>query len=148
MALGLTQPLTEMSTSYISWGVKAAGAWGWQPYHLHVLTVLISGSLNLREPSGPFQACKGIAFLYRFVVGKNYKEELGIDDSCSWQWIDDSCSWQWIDDSCSWQWIDDSCSWQCIDDSCSWQWIHDSSSWQWIKRVRNRNLFVSWGRSN
>jgi len=28
MALGLTQPLTEMSTSNISWGVKAAGAYG------------------------------------------------------------------------------------------------------------------------
>jgi len=26
MALGLTQPLTEMSTKNISWGVKAAGA--------------------------------------------------------------------------------------------------------------------------
>jgi hypothetical protein len=26
LALGLTQPVTEMSTSYISWGVKAAGA--------------------------------------------------------------------------------------------------------------------------
>jgi len=25
MALGLTQPLTEMSTGDISWGVKAAG---------------------------------------------------------------------------------------------------------------------------
>ena len=38
MALGLTQPLTEMSTRGISWGVKAVGAQGWQPYHLHVLT--------------------------------------------------------------------------------------------------------------
>jgi len=28
MALGLTQPLTEMSTKNISWGVKAAGAYG------------------------------------------------------------------------------------------------------------------------
>jgi hypothetical protein len=28
MALGSTQPLTEMSTRNISWGVKAAGAWG------------------------------------------------------------------------------------------------------------------------
>ena len=28
MALGLTQPLTEMSTRNISWGVKAAGAYG------------------------------------------------------------------------------------------------------------------------
>jgi len=26
MVLGLTQPLTEMSTTNISWGVKAAGA--------------------------------------------------------------------------------------------------------------------------
>jgi len=26
MTLGLTQPLTEMSTRNISWGVKAAGA--------------------------------------------------------------------------------------------------------------------------
>ena len=42
-------------------GAKAAGAWGWQPYHLHVLIVLKSGSLNLLEPSGPVQACNGIA---------------------------------------------------------------------------------------
>ena len=61
MAVGSTQPLTEMSTRSISWGVKAAGAYGWQPYHLHVSTVLKSGSLNLLEPSGPVQACNGIA---------------------------------------------------------------------------------------
>jgi hypothetical protein len=36
MALGSTQPLTEMSTRNIFWGVKAAGAYGWQPDHLHV----------------------------------------------------------------------------------------------------------------
>jgi hypothetical protein len=36
VALGSTQPLTEMSTENISWGVKVAGAYGWQPYHLHV----------------------------------------------------------------------------------------------------------------
>jgi hypothetical protein len=29
MALGLTQPLTEMSTRNVSLGVKAAGAWSW-----------------------------------------------------------------------------------------------------------------------
>ena len=40
---------------------KAAGAQGCQPYHLHVLTVLKSGSLNLLEPSGPVQVCNGIA---------------------------------------------------------------------------------------
>jgi len=42
-------------------GVKAAGAYGLQPYHLHVPIVLKSGSLNLLEPSGPVQACSGIA---------------------------------------------------------------------------------------
>ena len=53
--------LTEMSTRNISWEVKVAGSWGWQPYHLHVPTVFKSGSLNLLEPSGPVQACNGIA---------------------------------------------------------------------------------------
>jgi len=38
MALGLTQPLTEISTRDISLGVKVASAYGWQPYH-HVLIV-------------------------------------------------------------------------------------------------------------
>ena len=42
-------------------GVKAASVWGWQPYHLHVPTVLKSGRLILLEPSGPVQACNGIA---------------------------------------------------------------------------------------
>ena len=44
MPLGLTQPLTQMLeaestpqlTRNISFGVKAAGAWGWQRCHLHV----------------------------------------------------------------------------------------------------------------
>jgi len=53
MALGLTQPLTEMSTRNISWGLKAAGAWGWQAYRLHVSTVWKAGSFNFLEPSGP-----------------------------------------------------------------------------------------------
>jgi len=60
MALGSTQPLTEKSTSNISWGVKVAGAYGWQPYHLHVPIVLKYGKLSLLEPSGPVQACNGI----------------------------------------------------------------------------------------
>ena len=61
MALGSTQPLTEMSTRNFSWGVKAAGAYGWQPYHFHMPIVLKSGNLNLLEPSGPMQVCNGIA---------------------------------------------------------------------------------------
>jgi hypothetical protein len=43
------------------WVVKAAGAWGWQPYHLQVPIVLKPGSLTLLEPSGPVEACNGIA---------------------------------------------------------------------------------------
>jgi hypothetical protein len=50
-----------MSTRGISWGVKAAGAYGWQPYYLHVPIAWKSGSLNLMEPSGSVQACIGIA---------------------------------------------------------------------------------------
>jgi hypothetical protein len=42
-------------------GVKAAGAWGWQPCYLHVPIFLKSESLNLLEPSGPVKACNVIA---------------------------------------------------------------------------------------
>jgi hypothetical protein len=62
MALGSTQPLTEISTSNNSRReAKVAGGYGWQPYHFHVTIVLKSGSLKLLEPSGPVQACNGIA---------------------------------------------------------------------------------------
>ena len=44
-----------------NWAVKAAVAYGWQPYHLHKPIVLKSGSLKLLEPPGPVQACNGIA---------------------------------------------------------------------------------------
>ena len=57
MALGLTLPLTEMSTRNISW-------WGKQPYHLHVPNVFKSGSLNLLQPSGPVQVYNGIALSF------------------------------------------------------------------------------------
>jgi hypothetical protein len=65
MALRSTQHLTEMSNMNISCGVKAAGALGWQPYHLHVPIVLKSGSLNFVETSGPVQACTGIVLPFK-----------------------------------------------------------------------------------
>ena len=71
MALGLTQPLTEMSTRNISWWVKVAGAYGRRPYHLHVPIVLKSGSLNLLELSGPVLACNGIALPFTVSPFKN-----------------------------------------------------------------------------
>jgi hypothetical protein len=61
LALVATQPLTEMNTRIISWGVKEADAYSWQPYHLHVPIILKSGSLNLLELSGQVQACTGVA---------------------------------------------------------------------------------------
>jgi hypothetical protein len=68
VALGLTEPLTEMSTRNNSWGVKAAGAYGWQAYHIHVLIVLKYGSLNLLELYGPVQAYNGITFIRLFNI--------------------------------------------------------------------------------
>ena len=53
MVLGSTQPLTEINTWNISWGVKAAGKLGTQPCHFHVPIVMKTGSLNIMEPSGP-----------------------------------------------------------------------------------------------
>jgi hypothetical protein len=40
-----------MGTRNISRGVKVTGVYGWQPYHLHVPTVIKYGSLNLLEHS-------------------------------------------------------------------------------------------------
>jgi hypothetical protein len=41
-------------------GVKAAGARGWQSYHLHMPIILKYGSLNHLDLLGPVQACNGI----------------------------------------------------------------------------------------
>jgi hypothetical protein len=49
-------------------GVKAAGAQGWQPCHLHVPIVLKSGSLKLLEASGPVKACNGIALPFTLLT--------------------------------------------------------------------------------
>ena len=74
VALELTQPLTEMSTSNISWEAKEADAQGWQPYHVRVPIVLKSGSLNLLEPSGPVQACNGIVYHLKHVTNVNQNQ--------------------------------------------------------------------------
>ena len=65
MALGSTEPVTEMGTRKVFCGVKAAGASGWQTYWYHIHTVFKSGSLNLLETSRPVQASKWIALLLR-----------------------------------------------------------------------------------
>jgi hypothetical protein len=54
MALGSTQPLTEMSSRNISWGVKTAGA--------KTLSLSCSDCLEMWEPqtAGPLRACPGL----------------------------------------------------------------------------------------
>jgi len=81
MALGSTRPLTEMSTRNVSWG---KGGRCWQPYHLHMPIVLISGSLKLLEPSGPVQACNGIALPLPLLL--RCKTSINPRPKFSWQW--------------------------------------------------------------
>jgi hypothetical protein len=59
MALGSSQPLTEMRTRNISWG---KGGW----CYLHVPIVLKSRSLSLLETSGPVKVCNVIALALAF----------------------------------------------------------------------------------
>jgi len=67
--LVVTQHLTEIGTRNTSWEVKLAGAWGWQPCHLHVPIVLKSSTFKLLEPSGPVQACTRIALPFHILRG-------------------------------------------------------------------------------
>jgi hypothetical protein len=56
MDLGSTQPLTEMSTRNISWGLNTAGAYGWKP-----TTFMCRLSRNLGpRPPGTLWACPGL----------------------------------------------------------------------------------------
>jgi hypothetical protein len=82
IALGLTQPLTEVSTRNNSWGVKAASVNGWQPYHLDVPIVLKSGSLDLLEPYGPLQAHNGIALPFNKNVWYMQFQNWKISQNC------------------------------------------------------------------
>jgi hypothetical protein len=60
-SLGSTQTLMEMGFRNISWTVRAAVAYDWQPYHLRVPIVSKSGSLNFLSPSSPIQ---GLLYFY------------------------------------------------------------------------------------
>ena len=65
MALGSTQPLTEMSTRSISWGN------GGRCVRLTILppscaVVMKSGNVNFLDPSGPLKACKGTSLPTNF----------------------------------------------------------------------------------
>jgi hypothetical protein len=60
----VNQPLIEMSARNVSWGVKAAGAYGGQAY-LHVPIIWKYGSFIVLETYGPLQACIWIALFLR-----------------------------------------------------------------------------------
>jgi hypothetical protein len=57
MALGSTQPLTEMSTKVISWGGKGGRCIRLTTLPPSCAVVMKSGNLNFLELSGPLQAC-------------------------------------------------------------------------------------------
>jgi len=60
MTLGLTQPLTEMSTKEYFLGVKEAGAYGWQPHHHPVLLSHNLGALTSWNPLGLSRPVMGL----------------------------------------------------------------------------------------
>ena len=64
MALGSTQPLTEMSTRCISWRGKGSGCVRLTTFPPSCAVVMKSGNLNFLEPSRPLQACNGTAFAF------------------------------------------------------------------------------------
>jgi hypothetical protein len=69
MALGLTQPLTEMSTRNISWGV---GGKGGQCVRLTTLPPSRAECLEIWEPQPPgtLRDCPGIALPFFIFVPK------------------------------------------------------------------------------
>jgi len=69
MALGSTQPLTEMSTRCISWG-KGGRCVRLTTVPQSCAVVMKSGKLNFLEHSGPLQTCNG-AVLYLPIIFSN-----------------------------------------------------------------------------
>jgi hypothetical protein len=64
MALGSTQPLTEMCTRNLSWGVKAAGAYGWQPATYMCRVSWNLGASTSWNPKGLSRPVMGMLYLY------------------------------------------------------------------------------------
>jgi len=67
MALGSTQPLTEMSTRCISWG-KGGRCVRLTTLPQSCAVVMKSGNLKFLEPSGPLQACNGTVLPLHFTL--------------------------------------------------------------------------------
>ena len=88
-ALGLSQFLTKMNTRNLSWGVKAAGAYGWQPYHLHVPICLYILGVSmccthegLSRPALGEPLCRRRRHVGRFLAGIVGSSSSGGMDDC------------------------------------------------------------------
>jgi hypothetical protein len=64
---GVYSASKKMSTRSISWGVNAAGAYGWQPYHRPVPLTRNLGNLNSWNPLGNFRPVTGQLYLYLYM---------------------------------------------------------------------------------
>ena len=72
MALGSTQPLTEMSTRFISCG-KGCRCFRLTTFTPSCAVVMISGKLNFLEISEPLQACNGTALPCLYLHSESWK---------------------------------------------------------------------------
>ena len=79
MALGSTQPRTEMSTRFISWG-KGGRCVRLTTLPPSCAVVMKSGNLNFLEPSGPLQACNGTALPFLIDDARSNKNQVLISD--------------------------------------------------------------------
>jgi hypothetical protein len=68
MTLGLTHPLTKMSTRTISRETKVAGELGWQRYHLHVQVSRNMGASTSWNPQGLSRPVMGFLYLYNMAI--------------------------------------------------------------------------------
>jgi hypothetical protein len=70
-------------------GERGAAAWGWQPYHHHVRTVMKSGSLKLLEPSGSLINLYGNCFSFYFTFTNHQdsftKKTIANEDAFIWR---------------------------------------------------------------
>jgi hypothetical protein len=66
MAVGSTQPLTEMSTRTLSLRVTAAGAYGWQPTTLMCRLSRNLGASTSWNPQGLSRPVMGLLYLYLY----------------------------------------------------------------------------------
>ena len=76
MALGSTQPLTEISTGSISW-VKDGRCVRLTTLPPPCAVVTKSGNLNVLEPSGPPGPVMGLLYLHIYLTKKSNQPEDG-----------------------------------------------------------------------